>query len=128
MAKTIKQRMLDLLKETAEHYNANNRCITSSTACAYIPDHPDESEGCAIGRKLPKYSKELVIKKNLNTVGVVDLVDKGVPLGRVFKDIPLGFLEDLHDTNYYWNEHGLTGVGIHRLNHLEKRVAEGEYE
>lgn len=111
---SVKKRMHKLLQETIEHYNSNNRSSTNNGLCVYIPDGGVKSEGCAIGRKLPKKYKSLIIKEELNTWDVKTLFSS---LGRpkIFENIPIQFLTEiqlLHDTPEYWNEKGLSKKGV----------------
>lgn len=100
------------LEETVNHYNSNNRSAGSAGGCAYIPLEGVQSEGCAIGRKLPKSYKKKINRDgpsgfNFGNVGVL-FIALGTP--RYFKGMPLAFLERvqlLHDGDSNWNIFGL---------------------
>lgn len=114
MEKEVKQRMQEFLEETVKHYNSNNRSLFNGK-CAYIPEDPSISEGCAIGRKLDPEYKELVLSKGFNTYyNVEDLFGK-CSTPKIFEGFDLNFLKNvqvLHDTKVYWDEYGINQNGI----------------
>lgn len=114
MEDKVKRRMIGFLDETVNHYNLNNRSYFGGS-CSYIPLDESCSEGCAIGRKLPKTYK----KKLINTIfnygyGVSWLFEKfGVP--KYFKEMPIEFLTSvqcLHDEPTHWTNEGLSDLGV----------------
>jgi len=127
MNKENRIRARQLLVETAQHYNSNNRSVSPDDeciyggVCAYIPTPEIESEGCAIGRKLTIEEKELVLENRLNTEGVSEIMRKFKPVNLV--GFSLSFLEalqDLHDNLGYWCEEGLNERGKGRFKRMIK--------
>ena len=115
--KDLKQRMLDILNETAQHYNSNNRS-NQNGKCTYIPLDPTKSEGCAIGRKLPKTSLALIVEENCNDKGIEVLLSKEIPLGTTFEGMSGNFLrrlQRLHDLDENWTDGGLSPQGKLKL-------------
>lgn len=100
------------LEETVNHYNSNNRSEGLVGSCTYIPLEGVQSEGCAIGRKLPKSYKKKINRDDpsgVNFTGVETLFTTlGTP--KYFKGIPFRFLneiQELHDGEWNWDENGL---------------------
>ena len=98
LSKHTKNRMRTLLNEVVEHYNSANRNQTDF-GCIYAPT--ETSEGCAIGRKLPK--RHMKIAKKCDELfnqseeehsNIVDLINgyyglevdiSGIGVGSLFK-------------------------------------------
>lgn len=107
----IKQRRLELLEETAAHFNSTNRSTNKDGGCNYYPVNSN-SEGCAIGRKIA--DKEIC--KLLDSRGhyihrndAFNLLPKELQeLGQEF----LKRLQNLHDSEGFWDEKGLTEAGL----------------
>lgn len=111
VSKRVKDRMQVFLEETVKHYNLGNRSLWNDV-CAYVPEDCGKSEGCAIGRKLPKsYRKKLMSDQfsKYNHASIVELFDNmGIP--KYFKGMPIDFLtfvQILHDDEREWGENGL---------------------
>lgn len=115
----LQQKQLEFLNDTIKYYSVNpqqRRCI-SGNACKYSPASLSitTSEGCAIGRKLPK---ELAIKLDKEYSSGVSLIFNILPkdmqeLGKMF----LVSVQNLHDDSDYWTKNGLSKLG---LDHVEK--------
>ena len=128
--KDLKQRMLDILNETAQHYNSNNRS-NQDGRCTYIPTDPTKSEGCAIGRKLPKTSKALIAEKGFNGFCVDALIACDIPLGETFEGMSVEFLNRLqsfHDADENWTNEGLSPIGKRELKLFTTEINGGGYE
>jgi hypothetical protein len=111
MKKSIKQLQLEFLEEMVEYYSADpkKRRNYNETieACQYHPAS-EESEGCAIGRKV---SKRLA-KKLDNFIGLGDDDGTSVKCNGIFKLLPqklqrlgkrfLIDIQDFHDEKDYW--------------------------
>lgn len=136
MNTTLNEKRLALLEETAAHYNSDNRC-ESGTSCVYSPTTvglEGKTEGCAIGRKLPK---ELAIKfdeisKNNDDMGGVishhSLFDL---LPNELKDLGADFLTDLqqlHDLTWNWDATGLSSSGLEDVNNIKAKIKANEYD
>ena len=104
--KKIFKRREDLLNDTINHYNSNNRSITLSGQCYYYPVN-DKSEGCAIGRLIK--DKELCKTFGCRNVNEVfsEIPKELQELGPEF----LSQLQCLHDVGANWNESGLSENG-----------------
>ena len=109
-----KKRAYDLLDETVAHYTLKNRCLDSqSNRCIYIPTN-NKSEGCAIGRKLPKRYKKEILKRSLNIGVGVRLLFKKLGTPKVFSGIDgrvLEGIQGLHDSSLCWTSEGLSDWG-----------------
>lgn len=119
MSKTLKEKQLSFLVETAEHYTAYNRCVDINGVCTYSPaivGKVGESEGCAIGRKL---DTDLALK--LDRLGSGASVKNKVIWNLLPEDMRelgqdfLSFVQDLHDTERYWNYMGLSEQGLKKF-------------
>ena len=117
-----KQRMIDFLEETIEHYNINNRSTKGGT-CVYKPPTGSLSEGCAIGRKLPKSYKKRLNKVN-NTLGVKNLfMELGTP--KFFSGMDIDILcqiQILHDCSSYWDEEGFIERFRHKVDDIKEQI------
>ena len=124
MNRRQRKRALAYLKETAEHYNSGNRSVMKSSGglCLYVPDSPN-SEGCAVGRKLPKWMKKKIMGTSKNSAGVGRLFAiMGRP--RFFKGMNIRFIKDvqiLHDDWNNWNPKGLSEWGEIEVADIIKR-------
>lgn len=103
--KLIKRRQ-ELLNDTINHYNSNNRSSSISGQCYYYPVS-DKSEGCAIGRLI----KDKELCKDFGCRNLSDVFEQ-IPnelqeLGKEF----LMELQNLHDLKENWNENGLSENG-----------------
>ena len=109
----------------AETYNSQNRSVSYWSGCCYIPDHPDESPGCAIGRRLNDEEKKMVIDLNLNyNCGVKKLARNlgGIEYFKGFSMLAMVKLQALHDYEPNWCGRGLSERGgftvLGMINHL----------
>lgn len=103
----IKLKQLMFLDDTVKHFNSNNRGVdVINDTCSY-------TEGCAIGRHLPK---ELCIRFDS------DPNDQCVYSPNIFNELPdwmkeltssfLSAIQNFHDDKTCWNEKGLTEYGF----------------
>lgn len=127
----INQQRLALLEETAAHYNSTNRAVKEGTSnCQYSPTAT--SEGCAIGRKLPKELAHFLdvtpvsfSGKSVNSQEVFDLMPEELKrLGKRF----LRELQSLHDRISNWNNLGLSELGKTRVLRMKALIANGYYD
>ena len=97
-----------LLQNTINHFNSNNRSTSGAWDCLY---RNKEGRSCAIGRELPdKLTKQL---DNLPKPGVCqqDVFNK---LPQRLQNMGQGFLitlQNLHDKSQNWTKKGLSLVG-----------------
>ena len=124
MNKIQKQRAVEILDNTTNYFNLDNRCVVGSS-CKYLKTNKvkNETEGCAIGRLLPiKY--KLKIKKTDFTGDVKSLFDKfGIP--KIFLGININILikiQSLHDNMGYWNKKGLTIYGKEQMRIIKELI------
>lgn len=115
-----------VLEDTIKYYSedTNRRCVKNN-GCYYNPINAGKkgiSEGCAVGRLI---SEELQIElDNLEE-------EMGVIYGNVFNMLPKkiqrlgqGFLvalQNLHDTNGYWDDKGLTEEVAKKVTEIKER-------
>lgn len=133
--KRLRQRITAIVKETAAHYNSENRSVVG-TSCAYIPDDPNQSEGCAIGRKLSKKAKKWIISRKLNGFAWYGLIceakrDKINITPQCFKNFSAGFLnalQILHDSKEHWCENGISSMGLEYVENLLQRIKNGTFD
>lgn len=122
--KTLQQKRLELLDETANHYNINNRCagkIKELYSCRYHPKSlglEGKTEGCAIGRKV---GRSLALKLDLkggDAEEIFNLLPKKLQeLGDEF----LMELQNLHDKKANWNKKGLNREGRKEYTSIKKK-------
>ena len=119
--KTLKERQLEFLEDTVNHFNSRNRGLNEHGGYSY-------SAGCAIGRYLDK-----ALCKKLDSIG-----HNPVTGSNVFNQLPenmrelgkdfLGKIQFLHDIEEYWGENGLTIKGIKRVEVIKNKINNGEME
>ncbi len=109
----------ELLLDTIGHYTSNNRC-RSKGKCRYSPitlGLEGTSEGCAIGRLLdPDLARQIDEKEGAITIE--ELVETKYSLPDWMKQMSPAFLsriQGLHDSDFNWNESGLSEVGKSRV-------------
>lgn len=122
MNKTIQQKRLEFLEEMVEYYseNTNRRCVSESGNCYYNPvaaKKQNISEGCAIGRKIPRELQE-----ELDKLG-------GVSNNEVFEKLPVELqklsqnfltkIQNLHDYSINWNKLGISERGVEEVNDIK---------
>lgn len=102
---------LEIIEETANYYNSNNRSTTPQGGCCYLSD---DGNMCAVGRCLenPEEIQEgsfagSFAEKLLDRLGDDILKEEYQGHDKLFWNE----LQRLHDKEYYWDEHGLTGEG-----------------
>ena len=118
--------MLTELKETVEYYSQDtSRRAISHGACSYMI----EDRKCAIGRMLSEEDiARLESRGMLDDTALIDIWDI-VETPRV-KNLPRKFLDalqDLHDSDLYWDGNGITERGIERMALIETRIRAGYY-
>lgn len=118
---SMKKRMKAYLDDVANFYNSGNRATDENGTCIY--DSTYVSPGCAIGKELT--DKELNIRvfeepiRNIDCT--VDLLYNEEVLPKWMMDFDVEFLlslQNLHDDEKYWNEEGLSNVGMFKYNNV----------
>ncbi len=118
--------MLTELKEMVEYYSKDtSRRAISHGACSYMI----EDRKCAIGRMLSEEDlARLESRGMLDDTALNDIWDI-IETPRV-KALPSRFLnslQDLHDSDIYWDGNGITERGIERVALIETRIRTGYY-
>ena len=123
---------LELLEDTVAHYSADPeklRCKvksinTGKSICQYSAT--SESKGCAIGRFLDKgFAAQLDVANHGVGIGIYGALSKpefrtGFPEWML--QLESGFLTDiqeLHDSDKFWTQTGLSELGEHRVKYLK---------
>lgn len=119
--KTIEQKRMELLQETADHYNRHNRC-SANNSCCYSPKTiglEGISEGCAIGRKISKKLAKKLDSLDYSTVDDSTVFDR---LPQKLRELGTEFLQalqSLHDYDGYWDESGLSEYGRKEVENIK---------
>ena len=110
--KTRKEKKLDLLNDTINYYNTNNRGIDPSNGkCSYAFD-------CAIGRLIP----DMELKKKFGNLPI-NLVYDHLPNKLKKFDLQfLTFIQNLHDIEENWNEKGLSQRGKEQVEFIKRHI------
>ena len=118
MPTELQIKQLAFLNETCSHFNLSNRSTTDEYGCQYYPAH-DETEGCAIGRKIA--DKDLCKKLDNNFKNEFKNPTTSVKHKEIFDLLPselkelgqsfLQAIQGLHDTEHYWTLEGLSNDG-----------------
>lgn len=124
-----KNKAIKLLNETALHYKRSNRSLESGMICEYVPSTNKLSEGCAIGRKLTKKEKDLILSKGLNfsTLGDVWYIVKD---NKSFKGLSRSFLsalQGMHDECSNWGNEGISHSGLVEYNRIKQNILKDNY-
>lgn len=122
--KKLNKLRLEVLEETAKHYNSTNRSQDpESGRCSYFPPDDVESDGCAIGRLIE--DKSLCV--DFEDDSLQDIFYK---LPEWLQELGMEFLDDLqglHDVKEHWDEKGLTERGKERYESIKKKVTDEAY-
>ena len=121
MEKT-KEEKIALINETVAYYSEDplRRCFYESGECFYSGTNNKNatSEGCAIGRLIPKELAEELDKEffyDIGNSGVKEIFDR-LPIDLQAYGVKfLSELQGLHDNPEYWREHGLSDEGAERV-------------
>lgn len=137
MSEKIKERQLEILEDTVKYYSEDvlRRCVDNDE-CRYSPESlniQDISEGCAIGRLLPREicNKLDDLDPNLSARSLFDTErypNLGIP--QDILDLRKGFLTDLqalHDLNHHWDENGLSEKGKKLVSIIKQRIETDYY-
>lgn len=120
MAKALEQKRLSFLEDGLNYFNSNTRCVNNGGTCVYSPIE-GKSKGCFIGRAV-QLEKALELERLFSSMGVnVDKVFNILP--KEMRDLGKDFLtacQSLHDTEYYWNELGLSEYGTEKVENIKQ--------
>ena len=131
----LKKRMLKMLEIVSKHYNLNNRASVDN-ACVYVFKAEDgEVRNCAVGMFLPKRIKSIIEDNvDINSAGVQNLFKflkkKKIATPKRLKGLSITFLNDLqnlHDTNKYWEVNGMSFIGKREVKHIRLKILDNYY-
>ena len=116
---TLKQKQLEFLEDTVSYFAANPtlRRNIADGACRYYPIW-EGSEGCAIGRHLPRELAKWLDDKWGGCC--IYLISEFLP--EELKALEIVFLQrvqDLHDGDENWFSEGLTYVGKNKVKQIK---------
>ena len=118
----IKQRQIKFLNDTVAHYRLDNRSTSvGGMRCLYLAKD-DSTEGCAIGRHLPK---DLAMRMDDRLFGNPGDWNNEILFNELpswMKEMGRNFLieiQSLHDNNICWTENGLSGAGLRQVDTLK---------
>lgn len=120
----MKEQMLKMLEDTANHYNSNNRAMKDNGQCMYLAPNGNK---CAVGRYLNEEHKDYKAALRFN-FGVGKLLKRFPNILTV--DVPISFLsslQDLHDRGSNWNEKGLSEKGEEYYQEIKSRILSDYY-
>ena len=110
---------LQILEETANYYNLNNRGINNSGACVYYDKNTKNM--CAVGRCLSNPKK--LIDNNSTAEELFKKVITFKSLKPEYRIDDINFwshLQQFHDTEDFWTKKGLSAFGKKHYNYLKK--------
>lgn len=111
----IKQRQIKFLNDTVAHYRLSNRSVSSGgTRCLYLAKD-DNTEGCAIGRHLPKELALRMDDRQFGNPGVWNNEALFNELPVWMKEMGMKFLsevQNLHDLEENWSDDGISEAGL----------------
>lgn len=138
MSEKLKKRQLEILEDTVKYYSENvlRRCVEDG-ACRYSPESlniQDISEGCAIGRLLPRdlcnkldeLDSDLSVRyffHKSDRYPNLEIPQDILVLGKDF----LIALQTLHDMDCYWDENGLSERGESFVGEIQQKIKTNFY-
>lgn len=123
----MKQLKEQLLKETVNFYNAENRSVSGEYVCVY---ENITNKHCAIGRILTKTALKNIKNKGYNSGTGVEELNDLIPLKTIlvkkykplYKSIRfLGSIQLLHDRVSNWTDKGISDTGKKEVKQICKR-------
>ena len=125
-----KQEKLKIIDETVKNIEKHGRSLDDDYKCIYVNPKPS-APGCAIGMWMTLEQKAWVLENHMNTAGITELFEGGIPVSdKIHPDnvIFLRELQWLHDGKTNWNckinKLSITGKTI--LADFKMRVERGE--
>lgn len=119
---------LEIIEETVKYYSEDtSRRSTEEKNCVYLSKNGNK---CAFSRCCTEEGVELLHKNEGRSVGVLDCTSP-LYLGKEIDDVlkpeykghSIDFwrnLQDLHDSENYWDSNGLTKEGLERLKYIKQ--------
>ena len=119
---------IELIEETANYYNLNNRGFEEGIGCQYLTPN---GKMCAVGRcilkkKLPDFQKKHDGESIYSIVEIYDTNDFKALLKVKYRNIPDELWDDLqsfHDNSANWTNTGLSPRGKNVKAELIKRFS-----
>lgn len=120
------EKMYRFLEDTIEYYTSNkdSRSVDLKKGGCFYRSPTDQR--CAIGRFIP----EDLYSQDIEYSTIKALRRESDRINNLFKEFPTLFLsdiQDLHDTNYYWNDNKLTILGKEFIEGVKDRIATDYY-
>lgn len=117
------KRELAIIKETVEYYYRNPRSRDTEDSmcggCYY--EHPKTGATCAVGRCMTVAGRKVLVKEGSNSASI-----KGIRVDYYLKKKYKGmsdsfwmFLQELHDSNHFWNKQGARGLTEYGLEFIK---------
>lgn len=125
----IQQKRLDFLNDMIDYYSENpveRRCTNEERGCFYSPEtiNLPNSEGCAIGRKLPRDLANTIDKNGeYDITSVFDDPGYFPLIPEELKCLGVDFLllvQGLHDNNNNWSDKGLSKLGNDKVEYIKR--------
>lgn len=134
MDKAIKALAQELLLETVQYYNSNNRGYVAKQGCVYARED-DMEKRCAIGRILTEDGLQKIIAQGMNggntIVAVIETLGAGIIQERwrpLFLNVEglsvVRRIQLLHDTEENWSSSGITPRGVSHALGISRHIWE----
>lgn len=122
---TKKLTYLDVLNDTMNHYNINNRSLDEIGNCIYINK---DGKSCAVGRYIDNVKGFMSNNIELNVSSFFELY-RDYKFSILKKDVQhlddvmfWVMLQELHDIKDNWNETGLSKYGLGDVGRIKKHI------
>lgn len=122
----INQKRLEVLTQTKQFYNSNNRGILNNV-CRYLTS---DNKKCAVGRLFLTEEELKTFNDTFKDKTVADL-QCFEALPNYIKELGIRFLEELqdfHDVSCNWSDEGLSGAGVTNANIIEHKIKTQYYD
>lgn len=134
MDKDVKALAQELLLETVQHYNSNNRGYQPSLGCVYAQED-DMEKRCAVGRILTEDGLQKIIAQGMNSGSTITNVIRALGVGIIqerWRPLFLNFegfdvvkhIQRLHDTEENWSSSGITPRGVSHALGISRHIWE----
>lgn len=137
MKQTINDKRLAVLEDTVKYYSkapVSRRC-RNSKGCRYTGEAAErpKSEGCAVGRIMPKALAVKLDKIGGTSVSSVFFFhERGeIKLSKKILDLGVSFLshlQALHDAASCWTSRGLSDYGKRKVECIKASISDGGYD
>lgn len=123
--KTKKLTYLDVLNDTINHYNLNNRSLDNELNCIYLNK---DGKSCAVGRYIDNVKEFIANNEYLNEGSFTELYQEynitflKKEVQHLDNEIFWTRLQLLHDDNFNWNETGLSEDGLYEVEDIKRYI------